>query len=230
MSNLLPLPDFTSTLQRMDDLSRNHLLYFRLEVGRILLEDLFGGDAEAYLSRDHNKSTRFAEFLRQNGATLQELGLGEQVLRACLTAHIAVASLPAEVVRQLVFSQVVELARVDDNATRLVLARATIDNRWSSKQLRDAALAAAHNRWIDAKPEEPGLQPPEAEEERPKRAPALGHVVSRFERAAEQLDDLSDQWTQVAGKRLSSGQRARMQEALGRLKAKIEGLEGALKG
>ncbi len=222
-------PDFQSTLQRMDDLSRNHLLYFRLEVGRILLEDLFGGDAEAYLSRDHHKNVRFAEFLRQCGDRMRELGLGEQVLRACLTAYIAVAGLPPEVVRQLVFSQVVELARVEDSATRLVLARATIDNKWSSKQLRDAALAAEQNRWIDAKPEVPGLQPPEVTEVIPAKAPALGHVVSRFERAAEQLDDLSEQWAQVSGKKLSSGQRARMEEALGRLKGKIEALEGILR-
>lgn len=224
-------PDFSSTLQRMDHLSRHHLLHFRLEVGRILLEDLFGGDANAYLSRDHTKSTRFTEFLRQCGDRMRELGMGEQVLRQCLTAHIAVAALPEDLVRSLVYTHVVELARVEDNATRLLLARATIDNGWSSKQLRDAAGAAASNRWIDAQPDVPSLQPPEVSPpySTPQKAPAPGHVVSRFERAAEHLDDLTGQWAQVAGKPITPGHRQRMEDALAKLKEKIGFLETALK-
>ena len=77
----------------------------------------------------------------------------------------------------LLFSHIVELARVGDGATRSVLAQAAVENQWSSRQLRDAAQAAAAGKWIDGDPS-PGLQPvaPDKEE----KIPQLGRVVSRL--------------------------------------------------
>ena len=72
----------------------------------------------------------------------------------------------------------------------------------------------------------PGLQPVAPEEE--ERAPQLGRVVSRFERSAEELDALSSQWQQVAEKKLSGAQKLRVKEAITRLRARLEEMEGRL--
>ena len=83
-------PDYNATMERLAALSRNHLLFFRLEVGRLLLEDFFGGEAEAYQSQDPKKAGgSFYGFVESCGEELREIGLGEPVLRQCIQAHIA---------------------------------------------------------------------------------------------------------------------------------------------
>jgi hypothetical protein len=154
---------------------------------------------------------------------MRDLGLGDSVLRQCIVAYIAVAALPPGTIEKLLFSHVVELARVPDAAERNVLALATVENHWSSRQLRDAILSAAGGRWIDAKPELPGLQP--AAPEPPEKAMPVGRVVTRFEKAAEELDGLG---VQISGRKVTGPQKARVREALVRLKAKIVEVEAAL--
>jgi hypothetical protein len=217
-------PDYVATLSRLTTLSRNHVLFFRLEVGRLLLEDFFAGDFQAYQNPSASKpGGTFRGFVEACGDQLREIGLGEQVLRQCIVAHVAVRSLPVGTVERLLFSHIVELARVDDGATRSVLAQAAIENQWSSRQLRDAAHAARSGQWIDSDPA-PGLQPAEPPVEEGKK-PQLGRVVTRFERSAADLDLLTEQWSQVASKKLSAVQKTRMKEAVGRLKARIVALE-----
>ena len=115
---LTPTHDFRPTLERLAQLSRNHLLYFRLEVGRLMLEEFFQGDAEAYRSHSPHKDHRFSDFLAAHREDIRELGLGESVLRQCIVARITVSTLPPGTIEKLVFTHVVELARVDDDATR----------------------------------------------------------------------------------------------------------------
>ena len=224
MIALTPAQDFRPTLERLAQLSRNHLLYFRLEVGRLMLEEFFHSDADAYRSHSPDKDHRFSDFLAVHRQDIRELGLGESVLRQCIVAHIAVATLPPGTVEKLLFTHVVELARVEDTATRKLLAEATTENQWSSRQLRDAVSSAAAGRWIDAQPELPGLQPA-APPETPEKQIQLGRVVTRFEKAAEDLDDLG---LQLSGRTVSGLQKRRVREALERLKAKIAELEKGL--
>ncbi|HNC96660.1 MAG TPA: hypothetical protein PKW90_11080 [Myxococcota bacterium] len=219
---LVPPSDHQATLDRLQQLSRNHLLFFRLEVGRLLLQDYFGGDIQAYYSHDPKKPSSFTEFVESCRDQLNEIGLGEQVLRQCVAARIAVAGLPEGTVERLLFSHVVELARVDDGPTRSLLAQATLENQWSSRQLRDAVLSIRAGKWIDAAPAE-GLQPAAPEEE--EKSPQLGRVVTRYERSVEALDQLAGQWQQVRGKKLSSGQKARLQEVLNRIRRRVAELE-----
>jgi hypothetical protein len=198
----------------------------RLEVGRLMLELYFGGDPVAYQSHDPKKASSFTGFLDSCKEQLSELGLGEHVLRRCILTHIAVQSLPPGTVERLLFSHIVELARVEDQATRSVLALATVENQWSSRQLHDAIQAAQAGHWIDGDPA-PGLQPVAPPE--PEKAPQLGRVLSRFERSAEDLESLAGQWKQLAGKKLTAVQKARAKETLTRLKLQLKELEAALK-
>jgi len=229
---LLPAPaekvDFPALLQRLETLSRAHLLFYRLEVGRLILEEIFDGQPEAYLSRDNRKATRFSQFLAEQGEALRELGLGEQVLRQCVTTRIAAASLPPSLLERLLFSHLVELSRMPDHEKRRFLATLTIEQGWTSRQLRDAVQATAAGLPLDAAPELPGIQPPApAEEGSPRPLPA-GRVITRFEKAADDFEDLGTHWEQLDPSRLTSGQRNRIAGSLGRLRARLEALEKRL--
>ena len=223
----LPAPiDFGPTLARLERLARDHFTLFRLGVGRLLLDDLFDGDGAAYLQRGAGKLQRFDAFLRQHGAQLAELGLGETTLRQCIVCRIVADGLPESVLERLRLRHLSVLAQVSDGATRSVLALASVENGWTSAQLRDAALAARAGRWIDGVPELPGLQPPQPE---PVAAPPahLGRVVTRFERSRTDFDDLVTQLS-TATRRPSGAEKARMQAALAAIVAQAQAALAAL--
>ena len=81
-------------LQTLRALTHEHLLFFRVEVGRVLLEQFFAGDAKSYLSKDPGKGQSFSTFAKDNADALAELGLGEQTLRHCILTHMVVTTLP----------------------------------------------------------------------------------------------------------------------------------------
>ncbi len=204
-------PNFRSTLNRLESLSRNHILFFRLEVGRLLLQDFFSGDFVVYQNRDPHKQQSFRTFVEQCGSQLADLGFSEIGLRKCILAHIATAPLPAGTVERLLFSHVLELARVPDPDTRGILALETVEKQWTSVELRAAADAALG-----------------AEAAPAPAPPQLGRVVSNFEKAVGTIDGLTEQWTQLAGHKLSGRQKQRMFSSLEQLKAKIAAIEAQL--
>lgn len=205
------VPDFHTTLHRLETLSRNHILFFRLEVGRLMLQDFFGGQVETYHSRDPKKMQSFRAFVVQCGPQLGEMGFSEVGLRRCILAHIAVAGLPAGTVERLLFAHVLELSRIPDPDTRGILALETVEKNWTSRELRAATDAALG---LDATP--------------PPSPPQMGRVLSNFEKAVGTIDGLSEQWTQLAGHTLSGRQKQRMFRSLEQLKAKIAVIEAQL--
>lgn len=235
-SEVIALPtQFADTLAVLTTLSRDHLLYFRLEVGRMLLDTFFGGDPRAYQSLDRTKPHSFAQFTTQCAQELADIGLHDQVLRQCVVAHIVVAALPKATAAQLGFTRLVELTRVSDAATRSLLAQAAIENAWTSRQLKDAAAAVRAGRWPDADPDLPGLQPPLAagqptQPDPNAKPPQLGRVVTRFEKAAEVLETLGTEWRQVAAKPLSQVQKERLGAAVVRLEQQLVALRAAVGG
>lgn len=218
--------DFAPTLARIERLAREHVTSFRLAVGRLLLDDLFDGDGEAYLRRGAGKPHRFDAFLRQHGGELAELGLGETTLRQCIVCRIVADGLPEEVTERLRLRHLSVLAQVPDGATRSVLALASVENGWTSAQLRDAALAARAGKWIDGDPEIPGLQPP-APGPTIQPPAQLGRVVTQFERSLADLDDLVARLATVTRKP-SSAERARMQAALVAIVERAQGVMATL--
>ncbi len=227
--DLPALPDeFAATLARLDRLSRDHEVMFRLGVGGLILEDFFGGSPEAYSSHDGTKPLSFQAFLTQCRAQLEELGLSEAVLRRCVVARIVVDGLPPGVADRLRISHLTELAKVPDASTRAVLALASAENGWTKLQLRDAALAARAGQWIDGKPDVPGLQPPEPEPE-PARKPQLGRVVTRYERAGADIKRLRREWADTTRKP-TGAEMARMLTLIGEVEADMADLRKTLAG
>lgn len=221
--------EFAPVLDHLERLSRDHNLFFRLEVGRAMLDAFFASEPAAYLSRDPTKPSKFTEFARTCRVRLDDLGLGEAVLRRCIVTRVVYDGLPRELAGQLRFTHLVELAKVTDGATRSLLATASVDNAWSADQLRDAVLAARAGRWIDGQPDVPGLQPPPAPPDT-RRPPQLGRVVTQFERTVADVDALAASWEQVATKKISRAQRKRLEDAVAALEARVAGLRRGLAG
>ncbi len=86
-TTLLPSsPDFDAILVDLAKLSRNHLLYFWVEVGRRLSESFYHDDPELYRSGFRHKEGAFRDFVVAKSAELADLGLSEQLLRQSLRA------------------------------------------------------------------------------------------------------------------------------------------------
>jgi hypothetical protein len=223
---------FEQLIARLHTLSHNHLLYFRIEVGRAVIEELYDGDVDALRDSSPNKPRSLRDFARVHAERLADLGLNEVLLRKSIDAHLVVAHLPEEVVRKLVFSHVVHLARVDDAATRLLLARAAVENGWSGAELQDAMARVSAGLWIDADPGTPGLQPsvpgvapaPEPEKKLP---PA--RIVSRVEKGAAAFAATTAQWDDVPVEALTVTQRARVERALDEAEARISAMRRRLR-
>lgn len=203
MNNLTVPDQYADTLHKLDQLSRNHLLFFRLEVGKLLLAQFFNGDPAAYLSKDSNKPQSFNNFIATCAVHLGDIGLSEAVVRQCIVAHLVVQSLPPLTANKLPFSQVLELTKVEDTATRGLLAHAAVENHWTTRDLRGAVDAARAGIWIDGDLKTPGLQPPQSVPHSPgaqppplphyseANRPQAGRVVARFERAFKLRENLA---------------------------------------
>jgi hypothetical protein len=214
---LAPSPDFDAVVAERSRLSRNHLLYVRIEVGRRLFS-AFTHDAPAlYRATHRQKEGSFRASLAEKADALADLGLNEALLRQALRTFFVVKDLPRALVAQLVTSHVVQLTAVADEQTRAMLARATVDHRWSGRALQSAIEAVHNGQWPDADPSAPGLQPeglPAAEPGPEGPKPHPGRVVTRSERRAEDLGALVGQWEAVPVEKLTKAQAARVRAAV----------------
>lgn len=75
--------DYADTLDKLAHSSRDLLRRFRLEVGKLMLEQYFGGSAHAYHYKNPGKDCGFVEFARMCQADLGELGLSVGVAGRC---------------------------------------------------------------------------------------------------------------------------------------------------
>lgn len=221
--------DFTDVLGTLRSLTRNHLVFYRLEVGKVLLQSFFGGSTSAYLDRSPTKAGRFAAFYEQFEAELAELGLKEQVLRQCIVTHIVVQTLPAEVVEQLEFSKLVALTRVKDPTQRARLAKTAVDEGWPVARLREAIDLAMDGLFYDADPEQPGVQPP-VQPTSDAAKPKPGVVINRVERWAKEAGAWVDALGQVEAQKLTPAQRERLRQALDEVRGRLDGVVGGIGG
>jgi hypothetical protein len=230
---LEPTPDFDAVVDELSRLSRNHLLYFRIEVGRRLSSAFYNDDPALYRATHRQKEGSFRAFLAEKADALADLGLNEALLRQSLRTFFVVKDLPRALVAQLVYSHVVQLTAVEDDQTRALLARATVDNQWSGRALQLAIEAVRNGQWPDADPSAPGLQPEglpaaEAGPEAPKPQPV--RVVTRFERTAEDLGALVGQWEAVPVEKLTKAQAARVRAAVEALERRVAEVKARLPG
>ncbi len=229
---LAPSPDFDAVVAERSRLSRNHLLYVRIEVGRRLFSAFTHDDPALYRATHRQKEGSFRASLAEKADALADLGLNEALLRQSLRTSFVVKDLPRALVAQLVTSHVVQLTAVEDDQTRALLARATVDNQWTGRALQSAIEAVRNGQWPDADPSAPGLQPEglpaAAAPEGPKPQP--GRVVTRFERTAVDLGALVGQWEAVPVEKLTKAQAARERAAVEALERRVAAVGARLPG
>ena len=230
-SDLQPLPnpiEFTDVLDNLRHLSREFLLGFRLEVGKLLLERFYGDDLRAYQSQDPNKDNSFAQFTQACHAELADLGLGAQVLRNCINARATYLTLPVEVRDNLQFTHVVELARVGNPTDRARLAMDTTRQNWKVGQLKDAIGRLNAGRYYDTDPQTPGTQPPPLPAEPVAKPRTPGRVLAQFELTIQDLAVLRADWLAADTARLKNAHRERAKAVVAALKVQLAEIEKAL--
>jgi hypothetical protein len=254
MSLTVPAPDpqvetqDIVVLDGLRELSRQHLLYFRLRVGHLLLHSFFGGDVSEYSRRDGPRDQRFRAFLQRNELDLKEIGLQEATLRQCIAAQTVVSGLPDDVVQRLVFTHFVELSRVKDEAQRLELARTAIENGWRTRDLRRAITgdklnegSAPHSPAATAETDLPAARnnaPGGAEsvngrgdnQDKAEGGPSLqpGRLVTRLEKLTRELELVRDAGLSLRARPWPPDQRRRVTKSLSRLERLVPALQSLL--
>lgn len=225
-----PAPDHDALLGVLTQLSRKHLLSFRIEVGRAVAAALYHDEPGAFHDRAWNKEGSLRQFAAERREALADLGLSEPTLRQCVRAYFVARELPAGTIERLVISHLNLLSQLDDGASRRLLAQATVDNGWSGLDLRAAIQAVQAGQWPDGDPATPGLQPtaPEPAPGGAKRTLQPGRVVTRLERASDELDGLIGAWEKVPAEKRTAAQVARVKAAVTGWKERIARLEAEL--
>jgi hypothetical protein len=174
-------------LERILELTLDHMVAYRLEIGRIILDEFFEGDPAAFHDRSPTKPVRFQDFVKTYREKLSDIGLGEQVLRQSVRAHLVVEELGADRARPLTFSHLLTLARVKDGGTRRLLADASARDAWSVAQLEAAAERVEAGQWPDQDLTKPGLQPEPIKptKPRPPRPTTAKAITSKKEQGRE---------------------------------------------
>lgn len=219
-----PKAPYADILEKLHLLSRDMLLAFRLQVGKLLLDRFYAGNVNDYRDNNPYKDTSFAAFLKTCPAELTDLGLGGQVARQCINARVTYDLLPPSVREGLLFSHVVELARLEDPTTRARLAMDTTLRKWTVDQLKEAIGQLALGNYYDTDGATPGTQPPLPHDE-PEKALQAGRLVTRLAKVVDELDTWRADWAATNTGKLRGEQRARYKAALAALKAKVAAME-----
>ena len=186
-------PEFTPVLNDVAALVHDHLLYFRLEVGRVVLDEFFGGDGFAYSDRSYAKQTKFTQFLETYPEQVEAIGLKPWLLRECVQVHIVHKTLPPAVRERLGYSHTLELVRVSDPTKRPQLANAAIAQEMTVRQFRDTVGAASAGMWYDTDDATLGVQPkPQPEPAVP--PPQPGRLVTKTETWVADAQALAAGW------------------------------------
>ncbi len=218
---------FTDILDTLRHLARDHLLFWRLEVGRLLLDRFYGGDALAYRDRSGRKDASFARFAREHADDLAEFGLSERVVRDCILVHIVAGTLPSATRDSLGYRQLLELTRVPDPTSRVRLAVAAVDQHWTVTQVQDAVGQAKLGNFYDTDAEQPGTQPAPPEPIARKRLPP-GRLAVRAERMVADIDELAVGWRDLAGTKIRGAHQARLRHAVEVAIGKLLKMQGQL--
>lgn len=219
--------DYADLLAELSRLSRDLLLAFRLQAGKLFLDRFFGGRVHAYRDKNPGKESSFVEFVTVCKDELEDLGMSATVVRHCILARIAWDGLPASVRESLKFNHIVALAGVDEPNMRARLAFDTANNHWTVADLKDAIARAADGSYYDTDPITPGTQPPPARPA-PEKTYQPGRLVTQLVRASEDLQAWRSAWATVDAKKLRGAQRQRVLAAVTALRAHAEQLEAEL--
>ena len=219
--------EFSAVLANLKSLVRDHLLYFRLEVGRVVLDEFFGGDAFAYADRSNAKQAKLAEFMDTHAEDLESYGLKPWLLRECVQVQIVHRTLPPTVREQLGYSHILALIGIGDPTVRAKLANAAITQEMSVAQFKDTVGAAKANIWYDTDAQTPGVQP-KTPPVPPVYVPQPGRLVTQVQKWVGDAHILSAGWAALDPTKVRPAQRAGLKQAIAELRAELAALEAKI--
>ena len=219
--------EFQTILANLKLLVRDHLLYFRLEVGRVVLDEFFGGDAFAYADRSNTKQAKLAEFMDTHAEDLESYGLKPWLLRECVQVQIVHRTLPPTVREQLGYSHILALIGIGDPTVRAKLANAAITQEMSVAQFKDTVGAAKANIWYDTDAQTPGVQP-KTPPVPPVYVPQPGRLVTQVQKWVGDAHILSAGWAALDPTKVRPAQRAGLKQAIAELRAELAALEAKI--
>ncbi len=216
---------FATTLTLLATLTREHFLFYRLEVGRVVLDAFFSGDAAAYHDKNSNKSAKLTEFLKLHADDLDLLGLNDRLLRQCVQLRAVFLTLPAATREALGYSRMLALTSVDDATKRAQIAKAAVDHRWTVAQVKGTIQNDRAGLWYDTDRDAAGVQAPNPKAVVTLEKPVLaGHLVNRAKRWGETAAEIASDWSKVNMAKTSPAQRKILRDALAQAQAEIAGL------
>jgi len=219
--------DYRDLLAELSLLSRDLLLAFRLQAGKLFLDRFFGGSAHAYRDRNPYKEATFAEFVGRCKDELSAVGISAGLARQCIQARIAWDGLPAGVRESLKFNHVVSLARVGEPNMRARLAFDASSQGWTVSQLDQAIRRAGDGSYYDTDPSTPGTQPPPARPQ-PAKGYQPGRLITRLVKTGQELQGWRTAWATVDAGKLRGPQRQRVVDAVAALEAQVAQLKAEL--
>ncbi|MBI5608461.1 MAG: hypothetical protein HY902_06230 [Deltaproteobacteria bacterium] len=218
---------YADILTQLGQLSRDMLLAFRLQVGKLMLDRFYDGQIHDYATHAANKDASFAEFMRACKEDLAEFGLGPQTLRQCIKARAVYDLLPPSTRDDMKFMHVVELGRVAEPTARARLAMDVKLGQWSVDQLKEAIGQYRNGRYYDTEPLHPGTQPPKPAPQPEHNLPA-GRLVNQLAKTAAELDAWHATMRATDASKLRNDQRVRYALAVAAIKARIADIEAEL--
>lgn len=220
---------YEDILDAIEAICRDHLLAYRVELGRLLLDQFWHGDAHAFSRRATPEEARFEDFFASSHDELQRYGISQRQARDSVRVAIVVATLPATLSTRVGVGQVLELTRLHDPSARARVMLAALEHNWSTAQMRDAVDVAMAMPDADAAALAAAVAADaDAGDDADASPPAAGRMVARAERLARDVADWSATWRQVDASRLRGGQRQRLQAARAALKSQVAALDALL--
>jgi len=219
--------EYQDVVQSLRALTNQHDKAFRMGIGKLLLDRFFGGRPAEFSSSAPNKPTTFNDFLQIHAEELAGLDLSEHQLRRCVRLHICHALLPPGVRDQLSWSALLQISVLPESNQRARLAAATVQQGWTTAEVRHAVDMARAQRDWDADPETPGLQLPKPA---PAPLPQPGRLVNQTEKWPAQIAAWQGEFAKIDATKLSAGQRERLTAAVAAARRQLQELEARLAG
>jgi hypothetical protein len=170
------------------------------------------------------------DFLAERAGPLADLGLHPQLIRQSLLAWDVVADLPEDLRPRLIYAHVLELARVDDRATRRLLAQAALDNGWTGKALRGGSTRPGPDAGSTSTRRRASSRRLRRSRWTRRRRSRWGGRSRRAERTVSDFAAVAEEWDQVDVAALSEKQRVRALAAVEELRQRVERLQARLNG
>lgn len=191
-------------------------LVWVLQAGKLIVDELYGGDVGRFYDQDGQKDDPFEEMVADHRQELADMKLGSQSLRNYVKVWDVHRHLPPDLQDKLTASHLLELHPLAADRDRIDLARLCVLHAWTVEEL-DAAVAERQQLLLGDEPRRG----------RPRLTEQV-KTVNLADRTLARLEDLRSQHGSLADLPLGQSHaiRTSLQSILARTRALLDDFEG----